>query len=74
MIRINHRLKKLEQRLLPSDDGTFTLEQLCRVMWREDRRKFREIAKGSSLSLFVRQFEFEESEAVWRAAKRAETI
>jgi hypothetical protein len=62
MIKIKHRLEKLEQRLLPSDDGACTLEELCRAMWRQDKRKLLEMAKGSSLTLFVRQFEFEDAE------------
>jgi hypothetical protein len=61
MIKIKHRLKKLERRLLPSEDGACTLEELCRAMWRQDKSRFREIAKGSSLTLFVRQFEFDEA-------------
>jgi hypothetical protein len=31
-------------------------------MWREDKRKFLEIANETRLSLFVRQFEFEDVE------------
>jgi hypothetical protein len=30
-------------------------------MWREEKRKFLEIAKDSSLSLFVHQFEFDDA-------------
>jgi len=59
---INNRLKKLEQRLSPADDGTFTLEEICRAMWHEDKGKLLELAKGSTLTLFVRQFEFEDVE------------
>jgi hypothetical protein len=62
MIKIKHRLKKLERRLLPSDVGTCTLEELCRAMWRQDKRQFLEIAKSSSLSLLARQFEIDDIE------------
>ena len=74
MLKINHRLKKLEQRLSPSDDGACTLEELCRAMWRQDKRNFKEIAKDTSLSLFVRQFEFDavESAAAGRQMRRRE--
>jgi hypothetical protein len=48
--------------LLPSDVGTCTLEELCRAMWRQDKRQFLEIAKSSSLSLFARQFEIDDIE------------
>jgi hypothetical protein len=60
MIKIYNRLKKLEQRLSPPDDRTFTLEELCRAMWREDKGKFLAIAKYTSLSLFARQFEIDD--------------
>jgi hypothetical protein len=40
MFKINHRLKKLEQRLLQSDDGAFTLEEFCRAMWISDKKHF----------------------------------
>jgi hypothetical protein len=35
---------------------------LCRCMWREDKRKFLEIANETRLGLLVRQFEFEDLE------------
>jgi hypothetical protein len=35
---------------------------LCRCIWRQDKRKFVEIAKGTSLRLLARQFEFEDVE------------
>ena len=53
---IRNRLLRIERTFQPQDDG-FTLEELCHAKWREDRRRFREIAKDSSLSLFVRQFD-----------------
>jgi len=58
---IRSRLLKLEQRILPAHDG-FTLEELCRAMWQRDKQQILEIAKGSSFSFFVRQFEFEDLE------------
>ena len=62
MNKFNHRLKKLEQRFLPSDDGTCTLEELCRAMWLQDKRRFLEIAKNTSFSLYARQFEYDDAE------------
>ena len=59
---IQNRLLKVERRILPEDDGPFTLEELCRCMWREDKRKFLEIAKDTSFSLYARQFEYEDAE------------
>jgi hypothetical protein len=58
---IRQRLLKVERKIGPRDDGTCTLEELCRAMWQEDKCRFREIAKGSSLTLFVRQFEIDEA-------------
>jgi hypothetical protein len=59
---IRNRLLRVERRIRPEKDESFTLEELCRCMWREDKRKFSESAKGSSLSLFLRQFELEDEE------------
>jgi len=59
---IMNRLLRVEREIRPQDDTGFTLEELCRYMWREDKRKFLKIAQATSLSLFARQFEFEEIE------------
>jgi len=59
---IRNRLLRLAQNIRPQGDESFTLEELCRSMWREDKRKFLQIAKGTSLSLFVRQFELDDVE------------
>ena len=60
--RVKQRLKKLEDRLCPDTDETFTLEQLCRAMWRKDKSRFRKLAKQTRLDHFMRQFEFEDAE------------
>ena len=59
---VNKRLQKLEERLCPDTDETFTLEQLSRAMWRKDKSRFRKLAKQTGLGHFVRQFEFEDAE------------
>ena len=59
---IMNRLLRVERNIRPRGDGSFTLEELCRYMWREDKRKFLKIAQDTSLSLFARQFEFEDVE------------
>jgi hypothetical protein len=69
MIKIYDRLKKLERRLLPSDDGACTLEELCRSMWLSDKKHFLELAKDTTLSLFATQFELDDAER--RQMKRA---
>lgn len=59
---VNKRLQKLEDKLHPSHDGTFTLEELCRSMWRQDKNGFRKFAEKEREGLFLRQFEFEDAE------------
>ena len=66
---IRSRLLKLEHRILPEDDGSFTLEELCREMWRRDKRNFLEISKDTLYSRFARQFEFEDLESEQRNNK-----
>jgi len=68
--RIRSRLLKLEQRILPAHDGSFTLEELCRSMWRRDKQGFLRIADGTSYSFFVRQFELEDLERERRNSHR----
>jgi hypothetical protein len=58
---IRNRLLRIERKIRPPDDVGFTLEGLCRCMWREDKRKFMEIAKDSSLRLFVHQFKADDA-------------
>ena len=58
----SRRLKKLEQRLPRPDDGTFTLEELCRAIWRDSKGDFLKLARGTSLQLFAAQFEREDAE------------
>lgn len=62
---IRNRLLRVERRIRPEQHESFTLEELCRCVWREDKRKFSESVKGSNLSLFLRQFELEDEERDW---------
>lgn len=55
------RVAKLESLLCPHSDGLFTVEELCRSMWRTDKKHFIEIAKCNSFQLFVYQFEQEDA-------------
>jgi hypothetical protein len=59
---MRNRLLRVERKIRPLDDTGFTLEQLCGAMWREDKRNFSKIAKGTNLSLFVLQFELDDVE------------
>ena len=67
-----HRLAKLQELLCPESDGTVTLEELCRSMWRRNKKSFKEIAEESSYpyQLFVYQFEQEDADAVAMGARR----
>jgi hypothetical protein len=65
--RFRSRLLKLEQRILPADDGTCTLEEACRVMWRRDKQHFLELSENTNLIHFARQFEFEDLEREQRS-------
>ena len=59
--RINCRLKKLERVLTPPDDGTFTLEELCRTIWRTSRSDLLKLARDTGLGFFAAQFEREDA-------------
>jgi hypothetical protein len=37
---IRNRLLRVERKTRPPDDVGFTLEELCRCMWREDNRLY----------------------------------
>lgn len=72
--RIKSRLRKLEERLSPADDGTFTLEELCRAMWQERKSDFLKLARDTCLGYFVAQFEREDAECDQsRTARRRAT-
>jgi hypothetical protein len=61
--RLLNRVSKLEGLAYPQSDGTCTLEELCRSIWRKDKKRFIEISQSSSCRLFVTQFEREDAEA-----------
>ena len=71
--RLNSRLKKLERVLCPLDDGTFTLEELCRAMWHNSKRDFLKLAQGASVGFFIAQFEREDAERSQSARRPGET-
>lgn len=64
------RVGRLEERVCPEHDGSYTLEELARMLWTLDRKKYLGMAnEGSSypLRFFLSQFEREDAE---RAARR----
>jgi len=58
------RVQKIEQRLSPGD-GLFTLEELYRAIWREDRTRYRQMSTGhlgTGMSVLLPVFEREDAE------------
>jgi len=70
--RMNTRLlgkpiDNIERRVCPKHDGIYTLEELCRIMWREDRASLKEIATNWPASnLLIAKFEREDTERAIR--------
>jgi hypothetical protein len=59
---IKKRLDNLERELCPTHSVMFTLEELCRSMWHQDKKAFLKMAKDLNCSFFMKQFEREEAE------------
>jgi glycerophosphoryl diester phosphodiesterase len=66
------RVAKLESLIRPESDGntSTTLEELCRSMWRANKKQFMEMAKNNSYQLFVYQFEQEDASAAALKGRR----
>jgi hypothetical protein len=62
--QMRKRVEALEK-VAPKDDRAFTLEQLCRRLWRQDKRAFLKVVEetGTFSSSFVSQFELEDAES-----------
>lgn len=71
--KIKSRLANLERKLPPTKDVTCTLAELCRAMYREQKRDFLKIARDSSLGYFVVEFEREDAEREGLARHRRST-
>jgi hypothetical protein len=64
MKSIDRRLTKLEESVLPRNDGMFTIEELCRSMWRSNPAHCRELAQESGDSImrsYIPIFEAEDA-------------
>ena len=72
LVNLNNRLRKLERQLRPHGDGCFTLEELCRAIWDQNKQSFIELAEGNSYRLFVSRFEAEDAEREAAERKRRE--
>ena len=66
------RVAKLESLSRRPVDGIIpmTLEEICRSMWRSNKKGFIELAKNNSYQLFVYQFEQEDASAAALKGRR----
>ena len=63
--QMSRRLERIEERVRPKRrDGMYTLEELCRDIWRSDEKAFRKMAACSMLSHFIPQFEREDDGSI----------
>lgn len=60
--RLDGRLKKLERRLSPPDDGTITLTELYRAMWRASKSDCLRLARETGVGFLIDRFEREDAE------------
>ena len=65
---IRRRVEKLAAKLSPTSARSFTLEELCRLMWRQHKRGFLALANGDCphLRVFVTSFERDDAERATR--------
>jgi hypothetical protein len=70
--QIRKRVEKLAARISLSGSRQHTFEELCRLMWRQDKRGFLALANGdcSFLRVFVTSFERDDAERATRAPVR----
>jgi hypothetical protein len=62
--QLRRRLDVVEAQLSPKHhDGLFTLEELCREIWRQDSKNYRKIYRDHRLGYFIQQFEREDLES-----------
>ena len=61
--QLSNRIGRLERLAPRREDGLYTLEEICRAMWRKNKNRFMEIAKNNTYQLFVYQFQREDAEA-----------
>ena len=61
---IRRRVEKLEKKINPDNDRGFTMEELRRSMWTNDKGRFIELARGEhrNLRYLIPQFVAEDTE------------
>jgi hypothetical protein len=70
--QLSRRIERIEERLCPRDEGRFTLEELCRAMWRIDPGRCIEISRepgAFTFRTFVPLFQAEEAGGVLKPAQ-----
>jgi hypothetical protein len=60
------RIERLSARIRPGPIREFTLEELCRLYWRMNKRGFKAFAKGSPFQFFADCFEREDADCAAR--------
>ena len=65
------RIERLSAKFRPSAVREFTLEELCRLYWRMDKRGFKAMAKDSPFQFFADCFERKDAERAADAARVA---
>lgn len=67
--QMRRRLAKVQEKVSPEHDGTYTLEELCRLWWKQDKAGFINYVNGEgrTFRVFMDTFEREDAE---RAARR----
>jgi hypothetical protein len=62
--QIHRRLNALQERICPSGMRGFTLEELCRRYWKQNRQGFRALVSECGIyRVFLEMFEREEAES-----------
>ena len=60
--QFRRRIENIEQRVCPKHDGSCTLEELCRAIWRQDRASLKNIViDWPEGNFFIAQFEREDA-------------
>jgi hypothetical protein len=60
---MRRRLEKVQEKVSPEHDGSYTWEEFNRLLWQLDKQKYRETANGPDGYMcrsFVAQFERED--------------
>jgi hypothetical protein len=61
--QLSARIKRIEERMQPRSDGGFTMEELCRAMWRASPEHCLQIAQEPGewmMSSYISMFEAED--------------